>query len=358
MPDAITVRAGASARESLARDGWNPALFDTLVGASGGPKFLGIAGLDRFLFGDFLMRADNPLHLIGSSIGCWRHAALAARDPLNAHRILTERYTEQYYDPADKRSRVEQVGELCRWVVDGFMGDEDITRLCEHPRFITHIVTARGRGPNSARRAASQAAGMALAGLSNALHRNLLQSWFQRVVFSCRGYEDLDFDFEDFATLHIPLSPENARAALLASASIPFLMPGERDIDGGPAGHYWDGGIVDYHFDFSNHRGDGLVLYPHFRGEVTPGWFDKFLPWRGTDPALLDKVVLVYPSEHYLQRLPLGKIPDRKDFPKMSHEERVAYWRSCEQASDELGEAFARLVDGPDPLAGVISFTD
>jgi hypothetical protein len=296
------------------------------------------------------------MHLIGSSIGCWRHGALAAREPLKALEILTKRYTEQYYDPADRRSRVEQVGELCGWVVDGFLEDADIDWICEHPRFVTHIVTARGRGPNSAGHPWPQAAGMALAGLSNALDRRLLQSWFQRVVFSCRGYEDLDFDFEDFSTLHIPLSRENARAALLASASIPFLMPGERDIAGGPPGHYWDGGIVDYHFDFSNHRGEGLVLYPHFRNEVTPGWFDKFLPWRRTEPALLDKVVLIYPSASYLERLPLGKIPDRTDFPKMTHEQRVAYWRSCDRASDELGEAFARLVDGPDPLAGVLGF--
>ena len=357
MPEAVTIYAGATARERLAREGWHPGLFDTLVGASGGPKFLGIAGLDRFLFGDFLQRGNSPLHLIGSSIGCWRHAALASRDPLRSHAILVERYTEQYYDPADKRSRVEQVGELCSWVVEGFAEPEDLALLCDHPRFITHVVTARGRGPNSAAHTLPQAVGMFLAGLSNALHRNLLQSWFQRVVFSCRGYEDLDFEFEDFDTLHIPLDAANAKGALLASASIPFLMPGERNLPGGPAGHYWDGGIVDYHFDFSNHRGDGLVLYPHFRGDVTPGWFDKFLPWRGTDPALLERVVLVCPSQDYLSRLPLGKIPERGDFPKMTHDQRVKYWRSCVDYSVELGETFAKIVDAPDPLASVQAFS-
>jgi hypothetical protein len=133
-------------------------------------------------------------------------------------------------------------------------------------------------------------------------------------------------------------------------------MPGERDISGGPPGHYWDGGIVDYHFDFSNHRGNGLVLYPHFRGDITPGWFDKFLPWRRAEAALLESVVLVCPSADYLARLPRGKIPDRNDFPKMSHEERVNYWQACMDASEELAEAFAGLVDGPDPLAGIRPF--
>ena len=311
MAEALTILAGGKARERIAREGWHPALFDTLIGASGGPKFLGIAGLDRFLFGDFLTRSSHPMHLIGSSIGTWRHAALTAREPLAALDRLTTRYIEQVYDPKDGRSRVEQVGALCEWVMDGFLDPADYEQLCEHPRFITHIVTARGRGPNSAAHAIPQATGMFLAGLSNALHRNLLQSWFQRVIFSCRGYEDLDFEFEDFSTLHVPLSRDNVRAALLASASIPFVMPGQRDIDGAPKGHYWDGGIVDYHFDFSNHRGSGLVLYPHFRPDVTPGWFDKFLPWRGTDPLLLEQVVLICPSPEYLGRLPLSTATTR-----------------------------------------------
>jgi len=197
---------------------------------------------------------------------------------------------------------------------------------------------------------------MALAAISNTAHRTLLQHWFQRVVFSSHGFEDLDFSFEDFDTLHIPLSPANARAAILASGSIPFLMPGERNIDGGPPGHYWDGGIVDYHFDFSNHRGNGLVLYPHFRGDITPGWFDKFLPWRRAAAELLDSVVLLCPSPAYLARLPHGKIPDRGDFPKMSHDERVRYWQATMDASDALAEDLLELVDGPDPLAGVQAF--
>ncbi len=357
MPEAISIYAGATARARLRDEGWHPALFDTLVGASGGPKFLGLAGLDRFLFGDFLQRSQHPMHLIGSSIGTWRHAALAAREPLPALAGLHEYYLNQTYDPADPRSRTEIVGEQCQWVMDGYLQEADYRLLSDHPRFISHIVTARGRGPNSASHPLPQATGMVLAGLSNALNRNLLQSWFQRVVFSCRGYEDLDFEFEDFGTLHVPLSADNARAALLASGSIPFLMPGERNIAGAPPGHYWDGGIVDYHFDFSNHRGKGLVLYPHFRADVTPGWFDKFLPWRKTDPSLLDRVVMVCPSPEYLSRLPRGKIPDRNDFAKMSESERIEYWTRSLKASIELGDAFAQQVDGADPLAQVQGFS-
>ena len=354
--EALAVYAGDSARATLAREGWQPQLFKTLVGASGGPKFLGIAGLDRFLFGDFLQRSSHPMHLIGSSIGSWRHAALATPDPLAALAKLHDRYLNQYYDATDTRPTTEIVGGLCEWILDGYLDADSYAFLCDHPRFCSHVVTARGRGPNSSSHPVPQALGMVLAALSNALHRQFLEPWFQRVVFSSHGPTGLDFEFEDFGSLHAPLAPDNARAAILASGSIPFLMPGERDIEHAPAGHYWDGGIVDYHFDFGNHRGEGLVLYPHFRADITPGWFDKFLPWRRANAALLDQVVVLCPSTDYLARLPQGKIPDRKDFRKFDHRERVAYWQATMDASDALGEEFAALVDGPDPLAGVQSF--
>ncbi len=45
-------------------------------------------------------------------------------------------------------------------------------------------------------------------------------------------------------------------------------------------GTLFDGGIIDYHFDFSYGRRKGLVLFPHFFDRITPGWFDKPLRWR------------------------------------------------------------------------------
>ena len=69
---------------------------DIIPGASGGAKWLALAGLDRFLFGEFFAaERTRPLHLIGSSIGSWRMAAFAQRDPVAAlergHRELVLR---------------------------------------------------------------------------------------------------------------------------------------------------------------------------------------------------------------------------------------------------------------------------
>jgi hypothetical protein len=51
--------------------------------------------------------------------------------------------------------------------------------------------------------------------------------------------------------------------------------------------------------------------------------------------------------------LPFGKIPDRSDFTRLGHEERVRYWESCVQRSAALAEEFAALIDSSDPLRGV-----
>ena len=140
--------------------------------------------------------------------------------------------------------------------------------------------------------------------------------------------------------------------SLHASGSIPFVLTGERDIPGAPAGQYWDGGIIDYHFDLGQYQGDGLILYPHFRSDITPGWFDKFLPWRQAAIHEIDNLVLLCPGEAFVADLPFGKIPDRSDFTRLGHEERVRYWEICVARSAALAEEFAALVDDSDPLRG------
>ena len=61
-----TVRPARHTRPRLPRDAEDVDVdVDVVPGASGGPKWLVLAGLDRFLFGDFLQRPrTRPLHLI------------------------------------------------------------------------------------------------------------------------------------------------------------------------------------------------------------------------------------------------------------------------------------------------------
>ena len=61
---------GPEALRHLRERGLRAADVDVIPGASGGAKWLALAGLDRYLFGTFLRGPrDRPLHCIGSSIG-------------------------------------------------------------------------------------------------------------------------------------------------------------------------------------------------------------------------------------------------------------------------------------------------
>ena len=347
----LCIIAGKAAYRELEHNGWEPSKFTSLIGASGGAKFLGLAHLDRLLFGDFLQRTDHPMSLYGSSIGSWRHAALASPNPLQSITKLQDRYLNQQWDEDDPRTPREIVDSLCEWVIDGFIDEQTSTSICDHPRFTTHIVTTRGRGLAGRQNRIALGTGMALGAIGNLVSRRILALSFQRVVFTA-GIQHT-FEFLDFQTHHVKLKSEVVRDALLASASIPFLMSGQRDISGAPKGHYWDGGIVDYHFDFVNFRDDGLALYPHFGNQVIKGWFDKSLPWRRNSPNLLDRVVILLPSASYLAYLPYRKIPDRKDFAAMSHAGRMKYWQHAVDASRQLAEAFEKVIDMSNPVANV-----
>jgi hypothetical protein len=347
---ALSVYLGREAARQIGREGWSAELFSTLLGASGGPKWFILAHLDRLLFADFLQRSDRRLTVLGSSIGSWRHACLAMDDPAAAVARLEQGYLNQYYA---SKPTVEEVSEVSRGILQQVLGDSGAARLASHPRIHSHIVTARGRGPAAASSGAMLATGMGAAALGNTLSRRLLARLFQRVVFHSDVRPDARLALEDFDTCYSRLRPQNVHAVLHASGAIPFLLTGERDIPDAPPGQYWDGGIIDYHFDLGQFGGEGLILYPHFSARVVPGWFDKFLPWREAAIHHIDRLVLLCPAEEFTRDLPLGKIPDRSDFTRLPHEERVNYWQQCVERSRALAEEFAELLQGGDPLRGV-----
>ena len=75
---ALSIRAGALARQLIEKQGLQASQVDILPGAAGGPKGIGIQGLDQAVFGSFLPRSPRRRTLIGSSIGAWRFASIAA----------------------------------------------------------------------------------------------------------------------------------------------------------------------------------------------------------------------------------------------------------------------------------------
>ena len=64
----------------------------------------------------------------------------------------------------------------------------------------------------------------------------------------------------------------------------------------------------------------------------------------------MDKLVLLCPGQEFTAGLPLGKIPDRSDFSRLKHTERVRYWEECIERSRALAEEMEEVLTSSDPL--------
>ena len=349
---ALEVRVGRAAAARLANEGWQSNGIDGLIGASGGPKWLILGHLDRALSRWLHPSRQRPLQAVGSSIGSWRHALLAQRDPIAAIDRFEDVYLRQSY--SSTKPSIAEVTAASNTILMTALGDSGATDIVEHPWLHTYIVTAKGRGLTNRGVGSGLILGLGAAALGNAVSRQTLPLSFQRVVFAHAQAQPLPDLLSGFNTCYVPLVEHSVPSALLASGAIPYLFEGVCDVPGGPKGAYWDGGIIDYHFNPQGLRQEGLWLYPHFSNRITHGWFDKFLPWRSGPCSKADQLIMLCPSQEFLASLPFGKIPDRRDFGRMGEVERVRYWRHCVDQSKRLADEFEQLITGDDPLRGVV----
>ncbi|HEY7775817.1 MAG TPA: patatin-like phospholipase family protein, partial [Kineobactrum sp.] len=202
---ALSVYLGRRAASLIADQGWHPGLFSLLLGASGGPKWLILGQLDRFLFGDFLQRGAGELSVLGSSIGAWRHACLAMPDPVAALDRFEQAYLQQQYSA---RPTATEISAASMAMLAQVLGENGAALLAGHPRIRSHIVTARGRGPASASRRGVLGATMGAAAIGNALHRRCLNLAFQRVIFHSGDVAATQFNLADFDTAYTALRQE------------------------------------------------------------------------------------------------------------------------------------------------------
>ncbi len=346
----LSIYMGKTAAKIISDQGWKGAPFKTLIGASGGPKWLILSELDQMLANELLRHQTQPLQLLGSSIGTWRHACLSQPLPGAAIQRLQAAYLRQQYSSA-KPSPAE-VSQVAEHLLHEALGAQGATHIIEHDRFHNIIITARGRGLAKAQSGLPLIASMAIASAANALNRKALQLFFQRIAFCHSAISTVPIA-PSFNTQTVTLSEENLVPALKASGAIPLLMQCESSIPGAANGPFWDGGIIDYHFSLTNSDFDGLMLYPHFNDLMIPGWFDKMLPWRRQSRPAIDNLILMCPSRSFLNTLPYKKIPDRSDFRRLSPQQRTAYWQTSVHQSERLAEAFYSLINGDDPLRGV-----
>lgn len=339
---ALVFRAGPEAYKEVREHGFETQRIGTIAGASGGAKWLVLSQLDRIIADRILPKLRDPVHLIGSSIGSWRHACYAQADPLAAIDRFETAYLEQSYSSDPDMQEITDKG---REILSHIFGKQGAAQVVTHPVLRTHVMTVRSSFLTSSDSRLPLGIGLSIAAAANFVSRRALGAFFSRGLF----YDPRDlppfFDMKGFPLRRIALSEQNIVDAVTASGSVPLVIAGVRGIDGAPRGVYRDGGVIDYHLDLPLSEPDRLTLFPHFLDRLIPGWFDKKLRWRKPDPMHTGRTILICPSAEFVSRLPNEKIPDRSDFINMSQDKRMRSWREAVAACQELADELADVLD-------------
>jgi len=343
MTDDLVIAAGAKAFDHIQKNGLSPEDIRLVLGASGAAKWLVLYGLDTAIFSDWFRDRKEPLFLWGTSIGAWKFAAAARKDPARALDALKHAYIHQYYSGRVTPARISRESDR---IMAAFLQQSRVDEILDHPFLKIAVGTVRCRHLLASRHRGVQVLGIGAGAVLNRISRDLLSLVLERVVFHHPGFDPEVFDFSGFSTFFVPLDVHNFQPALTASGAIPYVMEGVPDIAGAPVGMYRDGGILDYHpaATLSSEQ-SGLILYPHFYPWIVPGWFDKNKPGRRVTGPVTDRMVLVAPSQTFVSRLPFGRIPDRKDFIRFKGKDdtRVAAWEKAADMSRDLGEQFLEI---------------
>ncbi len=357
----LDIYAGETALKTLKQTGLDQCRFSTLLGASGGPKWFVLYGLDRYLMSDFFKHRTAPLTILGSSVGSFRAACFAQKRPAAAIERLAKHYIETTY--GSRYVSPEAVTESVRVIVDAMLEDDGVDNILNNPVFKAHFIVTRASGLVASENRLLQGLGLLKSSRLNKRSRSNLKAQYQRTIFHPVNSALSIDDPYNIPTQSVALTEANTREAILASGSLPIIMQGVKNIPGAATGNYRDGGIVDYHFDFnayatsinnkgittgdSNKAREDLILYPHFSASLRAGWFDKKLP-RLVKTEHYDRVLLLCPSEKFISSLPYSKIPDRSDFSKLDSGERMKFWWRAANDSEQLADEFAQFVRTPD----------
>ena len=336
----LVVLAGKTAYEHIQKNGLSPDDIHLVLGASGAAKWLVLHGLDSAIFSHWFKYRKDPLLVLGTSIGAWKFAAAAQKNPALAFDALKYAYIHQYYQG---RVTPAQVTRESVRIMDEFLDQTRVDEILGHPFIRIAFGAVRCRYMLASRHRLVQLLGIFAGAGVNRVSRNLQQIYLERFVFHHPECDIRAVDFSDFPTRFVPLGKQNLQPALTASGAIPYVMEGVADIPGAPTGMYRDGGILDYHPAFALSSGKkGFILYPHFYPYLIPGWFDKKDVNRRIKGSAADRIILVAPSEKFVSRLPFGRIPDRKDFTRLMGQDgvRITAWEKAADMSRILGDAF------------------
>ncbi len=379
---ALQIYAGPRAMAHIRSRGLSPADVRAIPAAAGGPKGLILGALDRYLFGEWLTESSQPIDLIGASIGAWRMATACTPKSVAKFHQLEHDYIHQDYvvEPGKKRPTSTHISERFGSNLRAFYADL-VAPVLAHERYRLHIITSRGKGILSRETGLRAGLGFGCAFFANAVSRNSMGMFIERVVFS-QAHAKLPFEPDGYPGSQVMLTELNFCDALQASCAIPFALKSVPNITGAPQGAYWDGGLTDYHLHLDWRQSEqskiiatnpidpvtkgqfgiknlgfgvserpSIVIYPHFQQAVVPGWLDKSWKSRHRATAFLDDLIVLAPTAQWVASLPNAKLPDRSDFTRFGTDlgARVAAWQRAANMSHQLANEFASWLEAPNP---------
>jgi len=340
----IVVRAGRSVFGMIKDGGFDWDRITHYIGPGTGPRWLVASGFDLTLLKNEILGNRVPLTLVGSSAGALRFAAWIQPEYDKSYRNLMESYISMTFS---KRDNSGSILRAISNVIDDYVEGDALPFALNNKRYRLVIITARTKHLTASERVPFQGLGMGAAFFFNAFSRSMTRLFFQRVVFYGGAIPPSFCLKRNFKGNIAPLDAVNFKHVLMASSSIPLVVAGVRNIYGAQNGIYRDGGLTDYHLNqrYAFKEEDAVLLFSHQR-RIVPGWMDKRLTYRKPLGENLDNLLMVYPSEDFVQKLPGGKVPDRQDFKTFAGDPatRMEHWRKVVTMSESLGDQFLEMV--------------
>jgi hypothetical protein len=341
----LRIKAGTRAYAMIQDGGFSFDRITTYFGPATGPRWIIAGGFDLSLMKSGLLGRKWPLLLVGASAGAWRLAAWMQPEAEKCYRTLMEAYITAIYSKMDTPETIKTSLEA---IVNTAIESDALPFALANRKYRLAIITARSKHLVASKTQWIQGLGLGLCFLMNAAHRSLLYRFAESVVFYS-GPKPPPFTLKTgFKGHYVPLSEVNFKPALIASGAIPLVVAGVSDIYGAPNGIYRDGGLTDYHLTrtYASNENDLTLFFLH-QERIIPGWLDKRLKNRQPPPEALENVVMVFPSDNLIAKLPQGKVPDRDDFKTYMDNPalRIKNWRQAAALSSHLGEVFLEMVE-------------
>ncbi|MFA5323402.1 MAG: hypothetical protein WC373_12085 [Smithella sp.] len=341
----IRIKAGNNIYQIIKDGGFNFDSVSTYFGPAVGPRWLIAGGFDLLLLkGGFLGRT-KPVQLVGSSAGAFRFAAWIQPEAIESYKKLQEAYINVTYTQEDTpATSLEKTTNI----VNAYLEDDALPFALANKKYRLVVITARARGLVAFKNIELQKLGLITCLIFNYFNRENIYKFAQRVVFYNASKPPAFCLRSQFRGHYVQLNEVNFKYAVLASGAIPLVIDGVRDIYGAPRGVYRDGGLIDYHLSHQfAAKENEIVLFFHHQERIIPGWLDKKIERRVPEPHTLNNVLMVFPTQNFIENLPGGKVPDRTDFITFidDQETRIKNWRKAVELSASLGEDFLELVE-------------